>query len=1045
MSEQFTADNKEPIFISYARKDGREIAAKLREDLLKKGFTIWQDVVAMEAGDKWWEQIKAAIEGSATMVLVLTDGALASGVVHDEWTYARTKGTHIIPVTYDKEIYAKAPQWMQQIDIPNLNHTDPDHQLAWTRLLKQLNDPPERKPRPFTVPNLPEHFVERPAKFDALIAHLLDENRQNPIAITTALQGGGGFGKTTLAIALCHDDKVRVAFDDGILWLQFRENMTQAQALDLLNTQNRLLAPDTPNETDITVASSKFRDLLSDRNILIVIDDAWTEQYLRYFIHEKTAYLITTRLQTVVTGAKAQSITVDDMETAEASDLLAKWLPEKPSDDETALLNDLAKRLGEWALLLELVGAELHSLMSSGRSLTDAIDYVSRRFERRGINYLDRTDEQSRNSAISISLEASVSRLPQENIERFYELAIFPEDTPIPFSTIEQLWQATANYDDLDSEDALEAMNRLSLFTRYDVREKALRLHDVVRQVMLEKLDNSAEKHSQLINQWGDLTQLPDIYAWEHIAYHLKEADKLDTLYDLLFSYNFLRNKLEATSPQAIIADCDTLPGEHDVQLLRSAIDMSRHVLSKDTNQVHMQIFGRLIAHRENHPQINRLLTAIQSDDEVLYALPHTQTMQPAGGAILRRLQGHSSMVNDLVIKANIAISASDDKTLIVWNWKTGEQIRTLYGHSLAISGVAIQNEVAISASSDVTLIVWNWKTGEQIRTLYGHSLAIRSVVIQGDIAISASRDKTLIVWDWTTGQKLRELIGHSASVNNLAIQGDYIISTSDDKSLIVWNWTTGQKIRSLAGHLEGVLGITMSGDIAISTSDDKSLIVWNWTTGQKIRSLTGHSKAVIDVEIQSNFAISVSYDGTLIVWDWKKDDKFKNVTGHVDEISCITQQYDHIISASFDNTLIVWNWISGKQLHKITEHSTPVTSVTTQGHIAISVSSDNQILVWNWKTGNKIRSFTGHTGHINCISMEGSHAITASHDKTLIVWHWKTGQKVRTLHGHTDWVSCIKMHDEIAISGSHDNTLIVWNWISGTKICTLTGHSSLI
>ena len=35
----------------------------------------------------------------------------------------------------------------------------------------------------------------------------------------SALQGAGGFGKTTLAAALCHDDDVKLAFGDGILWV----------------------------------------------------------------------------------------------------------------------------------------------------------------------------------------------------------------------------------------------------------------------------------------------------------------------------------------------------------------------------------------------------------------------------------------------------------------------------------------------------------------------------------------------------------------------------------------------------------------------------------------------------------------------------------------------------------------------------------------------------------------------------------------------------------------------------------------------------------
>ena len=45
---------------------------------------------------------------------------------------------------------------------------------------------------PLSEPNLFRHVVHGPL---------------------TALQGAGGYGKTTLAIALCHDDQVIGAFD----------------------------------------------------------------------------------------------------------------------------------------------------------------------------------------------------------------------------------------------------------------------------------------------------------------------------------------------------------------------------------------------------------------------------------------------------------------------------------------------------------------------------------------------------------------------------------------------------------------------------------------------------------------------------------------------------------------------------------------------------------------------------------------------------------------------------------------------------------------
>ena len=72
---------------------------------------------------------------------------------------------------------------------------------------------------PFMAPDLPPHFVARPAEFAALKCLLLRGGHHEPVAITTALEGAGGFGKTTLAAALCHNDKIIENFDRGILWV----------------------------------------------------------------------------------------------------------------------------------------------------------------------------------------------------------------------------------------------------------------------------------------------------------------------------------------------------------------------------------------------------------------------------------------------------------------------------------------------------------------------------------------------------------------------------------------------------------------------------------------------------------------------------------------------------------------------------------------------------------------------------------------------------------------------------------------------------------
>jgi hypothetical protein len=79
-------------------------------------------------------------------------------------------------------------------------------------------EPPLQFARPIP-PHPPDDFVPRPHEFNQLLAHLCSSD-SGPVAITAALAGAGGFGKTTLAKAICHDEQVQAAFPDGVLWVE---------------------------------------------------------------------------------------------------------------------------------------------------------------------------------------------------------------------------------------------------------------------------------------------------------------------------------------------------------------------------------------------------------------------------------------------------------------------------------------------------------------------------------------------------------------------------------------------------------------------------------------------------------------------------------------------------------------------------------------------------------------------------------------------------------------------------------------------------------
>ena len=149
------------------------------------------------------------------------------------------------------------------------------------------------------------------------------------LPFSAALNGAGGYGKTTLAKALAHDPDIQDAYFDGVLWVELGEKPETCSADCRPHRDSHGPAPGL--ET-IDAAAAALGEALGDRRILMIVDDAWREQDLRPFLQggRNTTRLITTRLNRVLpTNAFRQP--VDAMKGKEARELLASGLPKTKS------------------------------------------------------------------------------------------------------------------------------------------------------------------------------------------------------------------------------------------------------------------------------------------------------------------------------------------------------------------------------------------------------------------------------------------------------------------------------------------------------------------------------------------------------------------------------------------------------------------------------------------------------------------------------------------------------------------------------------------
>lgn len=192
------------------------------------------------------------------------------------------------------------PRWMNSAHFYDLGYDLDALQRGpeWESLLARLRGECRQARVPFMVEDLPKDFVARTEEFEQIISKLLDERHENPVAITAALRGAGGYGKTTIALAVCHDARVQEVFDDGILWVTLGESLTESDLLMRVETLIYTLTGRRSDSPTLEGAAHKLREVIEERDILLVIDDAWRQSDLRPFLGggKRCARLITTRL-----------------------------------------------------------------------------------------------------------------------------------------------------------------------------------------------------------------------------------------------------------------------------------------------------------------------------------------------------------------------------------------------------------------------------------------------------------------------------------------------------------------------------------------------------------------------------------------------------------------------------------------------------------------------------------------------------------------------------------------------------------------------------
>lgn len=426
------------------------------------------------------------------------------------------------------------------------------------------------------------------------------------------------------------------------------------------------------------------------------------------------------------------------------------------------------------------------------------------------------------------------------------------------------------------------------------------------------------------------------------------------------------------------------------------------------------------------------------------------QQVQPVKLEMVLQL-GHSGKINDIVFSrdSQMVLTASDDRTAIVWDVQTGQIKARLEGHPGAVSNLYLSRDGKVLAATSSQGVSCGTGDGyiEVIKFWDTQTWQIKGRIIQGQapgvssiLTFSPDMQRALIhneydtaLWDMESG-KQRNLGKITPAAAEFLKNGEVICIAFSKPGSAVMQWLDDKtwnlkRTQNLEGFFEPVEAITFSPNgktLAVTLSRNLSIQLWDTQTGQYKRTLTDSENAYhLEFLNDGKIIKAFSQNGQLKLWDVETGKLIRSSSVSREKINALSPDFKISADVESGTTIALREVVSGKLIRKLTGQGLPA-KISSEGRKSLldvwndapskdviinsvrfspdgklfAQGSSNTVRLWNIEALNLVGSLNGHTDEVTALDFapDGKTIASSSQDGSVKFWDVETHKLKRTL-----------------------------------------------